>query len=930
MTNPDPTKRQRPSRSVNDFSSSHALKNALSRMDARPVASANSTWDPSAPHIPLLPKEKRVNEEVIGAIGSDLRTTEDLPTLKSVVQAAKREAVNKMDVDGDDEERMREAMETESRRLAVLKSYRVVGSGRNAAYERLVSLASRIFKAPISYITIIDLASSHILAARGLGAMTDDEVERRSSICARTITSEEEHLVIPDLSMDEQFKDHKNVVGLPHLRFYAAAPLVSPEGYRLGTICVLDTVPRPDGLSLDMMQNLREIAGMVMDVMVEERERRNFEYRQPSQMIATTSNDLMIPLLGIVKGLSSIRMDEELLKSLSSQQEEIFNTAFACSSVMSRICKKSLESFNKDKRKRTAATAKEETKEHDEEDNMLVIRDLVKHLHVVMDPFPKKVPLVITTDDAVPPVIMTDELKVFRSVVNYLTNACSKTETGSVHLKIYVKEDLEDMDDSSVTRQNVIFSVEDTGSGVDVEQYHRLFKPIILHTEEEDNSCTLATLGGKDATEVTKRTSLGLYSVATQISSIGGRYGFRPREFSENGSRLSDANGNQLKGSVFWFSIPLILPHDENDSPGKPEVAILGAKSTGENESDLTDEQMVDDDWTDSNTQKRGYVALEEPPPSKTRQKRALIIEDSMTTRRVMSRMLKKLGFDVVQSVNGMEGLRELQANLFDIVLCDFLMPVMDGTDCVQQYRQFEVSHRPWFDQYIVGISAHASDADIERGMKVGMNDYRAKPVTMKHLEEILEGQEYQYVTTRLDSIAVHLEEEINVTETTKRQKAERRAEKPPQNEEAMKVCLIVEEGNIISEVAGKVAEKIGWKSVVVHSGQAALRLLQMRNWDAVLLDEELPGVTSCKVIENFRAWESKNRVNRQKNVFQVNSSFIPSGLESSAGLESSLSSSSVQLPSGFDGALGKPLSAKVLHEFLRSSQEGSASHLLP
>eukprot|EP00532_Pseudo-nitzschia_australis_P006005 CAMPEP_0168169280 /NCGR_PEP_ID=MMETSP0139_2-20121125/3555_1 /TAXON_ID=44445 /ORGANISM="Pseudo-nitzschia australis, Strain 10249 10 AB" /LENGTH=909 /DNA_ID=CAMNT_0008086691 /DNA_START=15 /DNA_END=2745 /DNA_ORIENTATION=- len=909
MPSSDPTRRYRPSRSVNDFVNPNDLRGALARMDARPVTSSTGKWDPSSRRLSLLQEERKADAQTIDAIGSNLRTSEDLPMLRSVIEeAAGQEGVDGMDVDGDDEEQMREAMEIESRRLAVLKSYRVVGSGRK-------------------YITIIDLASSHILAARGLGAMTNDENERRSSICARTITSKEEHLVIPDLSQDEQFKDHKNVVGLPHLRFYAAAPLVSPEGYRLGTICVLDTVPRPDGLSLDMMQNLREIAGMVMDVMVEERERRNFQYRQPSQMIATTSNDLMTPLLGVVKGLSSIRKDEELLNSLSSQQEEIFNTAYACSSVMSRICKKSLESFNKERKKRTALLAKEENKEQDEEENVLDMRDLVKHLRVVMDPLPKKVPLVITTDDAVPPVIVADDLKVFRSVVNYLTNACSKTETGSVHLKIYVKDETEHMHESNEPRQSVIFSVEDTGCGVDVEQYQNLFKPIVLHTKEEDNSCTLATLGGKDATEIIKRTSLGLYSVATQISSIGGRYGFRPREFSECGSRLCDSNGNELKGSVFWFSIPLVLPDDETDSPEKTEVAILGCK-TGENESDLTDEQMVEDDWADS--KKKINKSIEEPPPSKTRQKRALIIEDSMITRRVMSRMLKKLGFDVVQSVNGMEGLRELQANLFDIVLCDFLMPVMDGTDCVQQYRQFEVSQRPWFDQYIVGMSAHASDADIERGMKVGMNDYRSKPVTMKHIEEILEGQEYQYVTSRLDSIAVHLEEEIDSAETVKRQKAEVEEEKLPQNEEAMKVCLIVEEVKAISDIAEKVSEKIGWKSVVVHNGEAALRLLQMRNWDAVLLDEELPGVTSCKVIESFRAWESKNRVNRQKNVFQVNSSFIPSGLESSSGVDSSLSSSLVQLPSGFDGALGKPLSAKVLKDFLSFSSEGIATHLLP
>jgi len=917
MTNPGPSK----SRSVNDFRSPNALRGALVNMRAHPVSKMNTPWNVSAIAAAVQSNRRKVDTGIIDAIGSNLRSTDDLPFLQSVVGAAGKETTGDMDVQDGTEDYTKEALEVELRRLAVLKSYRVVGSGRNAAYERLVSLASRIFKAPICYITVIDLATSHILAARGLGAMTEDEYIRKSSISAGTITNEEEHLAIPDLTKDEQFKDHKNVVGLPHLRFYAAASLVCPEGYRLGTINVLDTVPRPEGLSLDMMQNLREIAGMVMDVMVEERERMNFEYRQPSQMIACTSNDLMTPLAGIIKGLYSIRLDETLLNSLSSQQNEIFNTAFACSSVMNRICQRSLESFNKDTRKRNSN--QEEKKEQDDEEDILIISDLVKHLHVVMDPFAKQVPLVITTDDAVPPIILADDLKIFRSVVNFLTNACAKTESGSVHLKIYLKDETEEVEDNTQPCQSVIFSVEDTGCGIDVDQYQSLFKPIVRHTEGEDDSCTLATLGdSNNAPEVNKRTSLGLYSVATQISSIGGKYGFRPREFSESGSRLHDTNGNELKGSIFWFSIPLVLPTDEKESPEKPEVAILGSKTHVENESDITDEQMVEDGSSESTMQKTGYKrtykALVNPASSATRQKRALLVEDSMVTRRVMSRMLKKLGFDVVPCVNGMEGLKELQANLFDIVFVDFLMPVMDGTDCVQQYRQFEVSHRPWFDQYIVGMSAHASEADIERGMKIGMNDYREKPVTIKHIEEILEGQEYEFVTTRLDSIAVHLEEDNNGVDSTKKQKPEIKPEKSPQNEQAIQVCLIVEEGTIISDVAKKVVEKNGWKSTVVHNGESALRLLKIRNWDAVLLDDELQGITSIKVIETFREWESKNRVNRQKNVFQVNSSFIPSGLDTF------LSTSSVQLPSGFDGALGKPLSAKIFKDFLSDSPKGT------
>lgn len=887
-------------------------------MNAPALSSPNEVWD-ATPMVSAPPAdERKVDDGVIDAVGSDLRSSTDLPLLQSVVEeVVGKDTSGDMEID-EVEDNTKELMETELRRLAVLKSYRVVGSGRNAAYERLVSLASRIFKAPICYITIIDLAKSHILAARGLGAMADDEYERKSSISARTITSKKDHLVIPDLTKDEEFKDHKTVVGLPHLRFFAAAPLVCPEGYRLGSLCVMDTVARPEGLSLDMMQNLREIAGMVMDVMVEERARMNFEYRQPSQMIACTSNDLKAPLAGIVKGLSLIREDSKLLNSLSGQQKEIFNTAFACSSVMNRICDKSLESFNQDRRKKSAMGNKEKA---DQDEKTLCINDLINHLHIVMDPFPKKVPLVITTDDSVPPVIVADDLKIFRSLVNYLTNACAKTETGSVHLKIFLKHDSEAAEEYVEPSQSVIFSVEDTGSGVPVEQYQSLFKPIVRHADDEDNSCTLATLNG-NKTEPSKRTSLGLYSVATQISSIGGRYGFRPREFSETGSRLYDSSGNELKGSVFWFSVPLVVPMDKKKSPGENTDIAIPSRTNHENESVLTDEHGSDLTSTTESTanNKRSYEALLGPSSSAAnRQKRALIIEDSMITRRVMSRMLKKLGFEVVESVNGMEGLKELQAKLFDIVFCDFLMPVMDGTDCVQQYRQYEVSHRPWFDQYIVGMSAHANDADIERGMKVGMNDYREKPVKMTHIEEILEGQEYQYVTTRLDSIAAHLEEEEKKEDTGKKQKSEAAEyETSQQIGESVKVCLIVEDTPTISEITNNVTKEVGWKSTVVRSSEAALRLLQMRHWDAVLLDEELSGVTSCSIIETFRAWERKHRMKRQNNIIQVNSSFIPLGLEAST------SSTSIQLPSGFDGALGKPLCSKVLKDFLTSPARGA------
>ncbi len=81
------------------------------------------------------------------------------------------------------------------------------------------------------------------------------------------------------------------------------------------------------------------------------------------------------------------------------------------------------------------------------------------------------------------------------------------------------------------------------------------------------------------------------------------------------------------------------------------------------------------------------------------RRKCALIIDDSTTIRKVFHRALSNLGYEVYQAENGLKGLEELKITIYDVVLCDFLMPIMDGVDCVQQYRAWEQTNRQWANQ---------------------------------------------------------------------------------------------------------------------------------------------------------------------------------------------------------------------------------------
>ena len=94
------------------------------------------------------------------------------------------------------------------------------------------------------------------------------------------------------------------------------------------------------------------------------------------------------------------------------------------------------------------------------------------------------------------------------------------------------------------------------------------------------------------------------------------------------------------------------------------------------------------------------------------------------------------------------------------------------------------------------------------------------------------------------------------------------------------------------------------------------LRLLKMRNWDAVFLDEELPRLDGIRVIERFRAWEKDHRVTRQRNVFLISQSLVPNPSNGSV---------SATYPEGFDGALGKPILPPNLVQLLASVAESLA-----
>ncbi len=150
--------------------------------------------------------------------------------------------------------------EQELARLRALERYAILDTLPEEAFDRLATLAARLFTAPMALISLVDQDRQWFKACMGMDLR---ETDRSLSFCAHALHSPEV-LVIPDALQDPRFAQNALVTGHPNIRFYAGAPLRTPDGFTLGTLCVLSDVPR-EGISDLERCTLQDLAAMVMD-----------------------------------------------------------------------------------------------------------------------------------------------------------------------------------------------------------------------------------------------------------------------------------------------------------------------------------------------------------------------------------------------------------------------------------------------------------------------------------------------------------------------------------------------------------------------------------------------------------------------------------------------------------------------------------------
>ncbi|WP_426177177.1 PAS domain S-box protein [Massilia sp. TWR1-2-2] len=148
---------------------------------------------------------------------------------------------------------------TEAERLTALRSYAILDTEPERAFDDIVRLAGQLLEAPIVAVNLIDADRQWFKSEIGLGTR---ELPLDDSIC-KFVLLESARMVVCDTREDTRFSCNPLVTGAPGLRFYAGELLKSAEGLPLGTLCVLDTAPRPQGLNPHQAFALRTLARQV-------------------------------------------------------------------------------------------------------------------------------------------------------------------------------------------------------------------------------------------------------------------------------------------------------------------------------------------------------------------------------------------------------------------------------------------------------------------------------------------------------------------------------------------------------------------------------------------------------------------------------------------------------------------------------------------
>ena len=289
----------------------------------------------------------------------------------------------------------------------------------------------------------------------------------------------------------------------------------------------------------------------------------------------------------------------------------------------------------------------------------------------------KKIKLEYTINPNVPVTIIADEYRLRQILLNLVGNAIKFTEQGQVIVTVHR--------DITKSKNILDFMVADTGIGIPSDRLNQLFNPFT----QADNSIS-RKYGG---------TGLGLAICKNLVELMGGDIWIESLgHFSDNApSHVLDSSNSNTSGSIFHFAIAISQPTNQQMSSKKAKAFF----------EDL-------------------HIADKFPL-------RILLVEDNPMNQKLTYLIMQKFGYNIDIANNGLEAIKFLETQSYDMLLMDIQMPEMDGLTATKWIRQ-NLAIQP----HIVAITAGSSGTDRKICLDAGMDDYISKPVDVQEIMRVI------------------------------------------------------------------------------------------------------------------------------------------------------------------------------------------------